>query len=58
MGKWYSACNPSRDESVGSNPATVQKNKTKKKTTKKKQKKTTKNRETPGSHDLGVARPT
>ena len=39
---WIS--NPSRDEGVGSNPGAVQK--------KKKD-----NRETPGSHDLGVARP-
>ena len=35
--------NPSRDQGVGSNPGAVQKKKD--------------NRETPGSHDLGVARP-
>ena len=37
--------NPSRDEGMGSNPGAVQKKKKKD------------NRETPGSHDLGVARP-
>ncbi|KAK3744418.1 hypothetical protein RRG08_000851 [Elysia crispata] len=47
LAKWYSAgiSNPSRDEGMGSNPGAVQKKKKKD------------NRETPGSHDLGVARP-
>ena len=56
MAKWYSAgiSNPSRDEGMGSNPGAVRK---KKKAKKKKKKKKKDNRETPGSHDLGVARP-
>ena len=47
LAKWYSAGinNPSRDEGMGSNHGAVQKKKKKKD-----------NKETPGSHDLGVAR--
>ena len=41
---WFS--NQSRDEGVGSNPGSVRKKQTKKK-----------NKETPGTHDLDVARP-
>ncbi|KAK3777199.1 hypothetical protein RRG08_014855 [Elysia crispata] len=45
LAKWYSAgiSNPSRDEAMSSNPGAVQRKKD--------------NRETPGSHDLVVARP-